>query len=72
MPKSFNFSFQGAKNYPVDLYFLLDASKTMNNIKENTANQSENIYLAMKEMTTNVHLGFGTFIDKGMLPIMSK
>lgn len=72
MPETFNFSFKGAQDYPVDLYFLLDASKTMENIKNMTAEQGQKIYLAIKEMTSNVHLGFGTFIDKRMLPIMSK
>lgn len=72
MPQSFNFSFQGAKDYPVDLYLLLDASRTMERIKNMTAKKAENIYDAIKNMTTNVRLGFGTFIDKRMLPIMSK
>ncbi|KAJ8729626.1 hypothetical protein PYW08_001207 [Mythimna loreyi] len=71
MPKSFNFSFQGAKDYPVDLYVLLDASKTMEGIKDMTARKAENIYKAIKNLTNNVHLGFGTFIDKKMLPFMS-
>lgn len=64
----FNFSFQAAQDYPVDLYFLLDASKTMDKIKHMTAEYSENIYLAIKNMTNNVHLGLGTFVDKRVLP----
>lgn len=68
VPKPFNFSFQGAKDFPVDLYFLLDASTTMANIRDMTAKHSEKIYLSIKEMTENVHLGFGTFIDKRVLP----
>ncbi|KAJ8726160.1 hypothetical protein PYW07_000858 [Mythimna separata] len=71
MPKSFNFSFQGAKDYPVDLYLLLDASRTMERIRNMTATKAENIYYAIHNLTNNVHLGFGTFIDKGMLPFMS-
>ncbi|KAF9416980.1 hypothetical protein HW555_005808 [Spodoptera exigua] len=68
VPESFKFSFQGAKDFPVDLYFLLDASTTMANIRDMTAKHSEKIYLSIKEMTKNVHLGFGTFIDKRVLP----
>ncbi|CAH0603376.1 unnamed protein product [Chrysodeixis includens] len=66
--QNFTFSFQPAQDYPVDIYFLLDASKTMESVQNATATQSEKIYLAMKNMTSNVHLGLGTFIDKKVLP----
>nr|XP_021182870.2 integrin beta pat-3 [Helicoverpa armigera] len=69
--ETFNFSFQGARDFPVDLYFLLDASTTMEGIKNETAQQSQNIYLAIKNMTDNVYLGFGTFIDKRVFPFTS-
>ncbi|CAK1549666.1 unnamed protein product [Leptosia nina] len=64
----FQFSYKNAKDYPVDLYFLMDASKSMEPIKEKTSNQSENIYRTMKNMTKNVLLGMGTFVDKNTLP----
>ncbi|KOB67435.1 Integrin beta [Operophtera brumata] len=67
-PLKFNFSFQGAKNYPVDLYILLDVSLTMKNIKKSLASDSENIYKTMQSMTEKVNIGFGTFIDKNTQP----
>lgn len=68
--QNFTFSFQPAQDYPVDLYFLFDASKTMSSVQTAIATQSEKIYFAMKNMTSNVHLGLGTFIDKRVLPMV--
>ncbi|CAB3248239.1 unnamed protein product [Arctia plantaginis] len=65
---NFTFSIKNAKDFPVDLYFLLDASTTMSSIKEVTANQSEKIYMTMKNLTKNVNLGYGTFVDKCTFP----
>lgn len=67
-PLNFTFSFQGAKDYPVDLYMLLDASNTMSEIKSKLSNHSENIYRIMQGMTKNVKLGFGTYVDKNTAP----
>ncbi|XP_075991987.1 integrin beta-6-like [Anticarsia gemmatalis] len=66
--QDFQFSFQGAEDYPVDLYFLIDASSTMEDIKSATAYQSANIYKTFKNITKNVHLGFGTFVEKQLSP----
>lgn len=67
-PVKFPFSYQEAKDYPVDLYMLLDASQTMSKIKAELAKQSKNIYRTMQRMTKNVHMGFGTFVDKNTQP----
>ncbi|KAM3962805.1 LOW QUALITY PROTEIN: integrin beta pat-3-like [Aphomia sociella] len=67
-PMNFNFSFKTADDYPVDLYFLLDVSLTMMEVKEEIANESENIYNTLKNLTNNVYLGMGAFIDKNALP----
>ncbi|XP_026756972.2 integrin beta pat-3-like [Galleria mellonella] len=72
VPMSFNFSFKAADDYPVDLYFLLDVSLTMTDVKKEIANQSENIYITLKNLTKNVHLGMGAFVDKNALPFTQK
>lgn len=64
----FKFSFKKAEDYPVDLYFLFDGSSTMREIKNTTAKKSKDIYEMMRNMTKNVLLGMGTFIDKNALP----
>ncbi|XP_026487395.2 integrin beta-PS-like [Vanessa tameamea] len=65
---NFSFSFKKADNYPVDLYFLFDGSSSMEEIKNKTASKSEDIYRMMQNMTNNVFLGMGTFVDKNALP----
>lgn len=66
--ENFTFSIKNAKDFPVDLYFLLDASHTMSGIKNLTAEQSEKIYMTMKNLTKNIQLGYGTFVDKRIFP----
>ncbi|CAG5056537.1 unnamed protein product [Parnassius apollo] len=65
---NFNFSYEAAKDYPVDIYFLIDVSLSMADIKSKTANKSENIYFAISNLTSNVFLGLGTFVDKNAIP----
>ncbi|XP_068621175.1 integrin beta-PS-like [Battus philenor] len=65
---NFQFSYEAAKDYPVDIYFLVDASNSMEVIKKQTANQSKHIYYTLSNLTSNVFLGLGTFIDKNALP----
>lgn len=68
VPINFTFSFRPATDYPVDLYFLLDTSITMENVRKIIEEQSENIYDTMKNLTSNIQLGMGSFIDKNTLP----
>ncbi|XP_063838955.1 integrin beta pat-3-like [Ostrinia nubilalis] len=67
-PQEFSFSYKPASNYPVDLYFLLDASSTMAGIKDKIEEQALNIFATMQELTTNIKLGMGTFVDKNAIP----
>ncbi|CAH2066168.1 unnamed protein product, partial [Iphiclides podalirius] len=67
----FNFSYEAAKNYPVDIYFLVDASLSMQDIRTWTADQSESIYFTLSNLTSNVFLGLGTFVDKNAIPFSS-
>lgn len=65
----FELFYKRAAKYPVDLYFLFDASLSMQTNKEKLVNQSDEIYKILREMTDNVYLGIGSFIDKNALPI---
>ncbi|KAJ0181645.1 hypothetical protein K1T71_002367 [Dendrolimus kikuchii] len=65
---NFTFSFQVAEDYPVDMYFLLDTSISMHEFNKMAADKTSEIYMTMKNMTKNVNLGYGTFIDKNALP----
>ncbi|KAL8562780.1 hypothetical protein ACOMHN_022655 [Nucella lapillus] len=70
-PISFKLTFRQAENYPVDLYFLLDLSYTM--VKEEDAQKrlialGRDMPTSMANITTNFYLGFGTFVDKTVMP----
>ncbi|XP_014600603.1 PREDICTED: integrin beta-PS-like [Polistes canadensis] len=60
-----------AEDYPVDLYFLMDISFTMRVYKEKLSKLAVKLQSAMKKLTSNFRLGFGSFVDKVVLP-MSK
>ncbi|XP_073941118.1 integrin beta pat-3-like [Choristoneura fumiferana] len=66
-PTPFNFTYKMAENFPVDIYFLLDMSKSMETIRDDLLQQSNDIYNTMRNLTKDVYLGLGTFIDKNML-----
>lgn len=70
-PISFKLIFRQAENYPVDLYFLLDLSYTM--VEEEEAqrrliNLGQEMPQSMSNITRDFALGFGTFVDKTVLP----
>ncbi|CAG9858294.1 unnamed protein product [Phyllotreta striolata] len=65
------FKFKSAANYPVDLYYLMDLSKSMEEYKDNLATLGIQLAETMMNITTNFRLGFGSFIDKRELPFVS-
>ncbi|XP_005094323.1 integrin beta pat-3 [Aplysia californica] len=70
-PMNFKLHFQQQANYPVDLYFLLDLSYGMARQKE--AQQrlialGEDMPVSLQNITNNFRLGFGTFVDKLLMP----
>lgn len=66
----FKFSYNAAANYPADLYFLFDGSRSMNRIRDDTAKQTEKLYNMLQKFTNNVNLGLGVFMDKNTLPFV--
>lgn len=70
---SFNISLQyvPAKNYPIDLYLLMDLSDSMGDDKENVVRLGSLLANTMSNITTNYKLGFGSFVDKNVEPIRS-
>ncbi|GAB6024644.1 hypothetical protein CHUAL_009784 [Chamberlinius hualienensis] len=66
--KKFNISFRQAKNYPVDLYYLMDLTRSMQDDKEILAILGEKLVTTMRSITTNFRMGFGSFVDKVVMP----
>ncbi|XP_050510420.1 integrin beta-PS isoform X2 [Diabrotica virgifera virgifera] len=65
------FQFKNAENYPVDLYYLMDLSKSMESYKTKLAELGNELAKQMRIITTKFRLGFGSFIDKRDLPYVS-
>ncbi|KAI5639675.1 integrin beta chain VWA domain-containing protein [Phthorimaea operculella] len=69
-PQAFNFSFKPSQNFPADLYFLFDSSTTMKGALRAVASAAKEIYESMKNKTSDVLIGMGTFVDKNAAPFV--
>ena len=70
-PVKINFQVAHAKDFPVDLYFLMDLSWSMRKSRENLAKTGGDIISKIKEKTRNLATGFGSFIEKNVQPFTS-
>merc|ERR1712117_422728 len=66
-----DFFYEQAVDYPVDLYYLMDLSKSMEDDKEKLSALGDMLAEAMQRLTSNFKLGFGSFVDKVVMPYMS-
>lgn len=60
-----------AEDYPVDLYYLMDLSASMNDDKEKLSTLGKKIADVMTAITKDFRLGFGSFVDKRTTPYAS-
>uniref|UniRef100_UPI00358F9F55 integrin beta-2-like n=1 Tax=Myxine glutinosa TaxID=7769 RepID=UPI00358F9F55 len=67
----FDIDFQRAEGYPIDLYYLMDLSYSMNDDLENVKKLGTQLLEAMQKVTKSVKIGFGAFVDKTVLPFVS-
>ncbi|XP_042911123.2 integrin beta-PS [Parasteatoda tepidariorum] len=63
--------FRQAEDYPVDLYYLMDLSNSMKDDKEKLAELGNKLSGEMGNITSNFRLGFGSFVDKVVMPYVS-
>ncbi|XP_021948062.1 integrin beta-PS isoform X1 [Folsomia candida] len=66
-----NMQYAQAEDYPVDLYYLMDLSKSMEDDKEELSNLGNLLSETMQNLTSNFRLGFGSFVDKVVMPFVS-
>ena len=66
-----DFFYEQAKDYPVDLYYLMDLSKSMEDDKEKLSALGDLLAATMQNITSNFRLGFGSFVDKVVMPYVS-
>uniref|UniRef100_A0A183BHL6 Integrin beta n=1 Tax=Globodera pallida TaxID=36090 RepID=A0A183BHL6_GLOPA len=72
-PKSkarFHVRFRQPHDYPVDLYYLMDLSYSMKDDKEKLSQLGDLLAERMRSITKNFRLGFGSFIDKKVMPFV--
>ena len=67
----FQVQFRQAVDYPVDLYYLMDLSKSMEDDKAKLAELGNLLASEMQRITSNFRLGFGSFVDKVVMPYVS-
>lgn len=60
-----------AKDYPVDLYYLMDLSASMEQYRDKLSKLGLQLAEAMQKLTSNFRIGFGSFVDKVILPMTS-
>lgn len=68
MPQTFQLRFKRAEGYPVDLYYLMDLSYSMKDDLANVKNLGNDILEKLNRITGNARIGFGSFVDKTLLP----
>ncbi|XP_063789154.1 integrin beta-2 isoform X2 [Pseudophryne corroboree] len=71
MPAEFEVKFKRAEGYPVDLYYLMDLSYSMNDDLANVKNLGTQLLSALNSITKSAQIGFGSFVDKTVLPFVS-
>nr|XP_055070808.1 integrin beta-2 [Misgurnus anguillicaudatus]XP_055070809.1 integrin beta-2 [Misgurnus anguillicaudatus]XP_055070810.1 integrin beta-2 [Misgurnus anguillicaudatus] len=67
-PHTFRLEFKQAEGYPVDLYYLMDLSYSMKDDLENVKNLGKDLLDKLRKITRNARIGFGSFVDKTLLP----
>lgn len=63
--------FAQAEDYPVDLYYLMDLSNSMKDDKQKLSSLGSLLVESMSNITSNFRLGFGSFVDKVVMPYVS-
>ncbi|GBP40030.1 Integrin beta-nu [Eumeta japonica] len=69
--KKIKFSYRPAKNYPLDLYYLMDLTWSMKDDKETLVSLRDDLPEMLRNLTDNFRLGFGSFAEKPLMPYTS-
>ncbi|XP_036313815.1 integrin beta-7 isoform X8 [Pipistrellus kuhlii] len=70
-PQQLQVRFLRAEGYPVDLYYLMDLSYSMKDDLEFVRQLGHALLVRLQEVTQSVRIGFGSFVDKTVLPFVS-
>lgn len=67
---TFQVKVQHTEDYPVDMYYLMDLSASMNNDLEMIKDLGSNLTKEMAKLTSKFRMGFGSFVEKPVLPFI--
>nr|XP_054492074.1 integrin beta-2 [Agelaius phoeniceus] len=70
-PAAFEVKFRRAMGYPIDLYYLMDLSYSMLDDLENVKKLGGELLRALESTTPSRRIGFGSFVDKTVLPFVN-
>ncbi|XP_039110971.1 integrin beta-7 [Hyaena hyaena] len=70
-PQQLRVRFLRAEGYPVDLYYLMDLSYSMKDDLERVRQLGQDLLVGLQKVTHSVRIGFGSFVDKTVLPFVS-
>ena len=70
-PVSFSVSLKAAKNFPLDLYMLMDLSGSFTDDLTTVKVLAPQLPLALQNVSSDFLIGFWTFVDKSSLPYTS-
>lgn len=70
-PQTVRLSYKPAKNYPLDLYYLMDLTWSMRDDKETLVRMGGSLTKSLSNLTENFRLGFGSFADKPIMPFIN-
>ncbi|KAJ8012903.1 hypothetical protein DPEC_G00047710 [Dallia pectoralis] len=68
LPKEFTIDFLRIEGYPVDLYYLMDLSYSMEDDLRSIKSLGNQLFEALQGITKKGRIGFGSFVDKTVLP----
>lgn len=68
--KRFTVKVRQVEDYPVDLYYLMDLSHSMNDDLFRLKTLGKGLAEAMNRTTSKLRMGFGAFVDKPLSPYM--
>ncbi|XP_064392568.1 integrin beta-1-like isoform X1 [Halichondria panicea] len=70
-PISFPLTVQSARNFPVDVYLLMDLSASMRDDLEHLKRLGSSVADEIADISSDFRIGFGSFVDKRVSPFVS-
>lgn len=69
--QSVKLNYMPARNYPLDLYYLMDLTYSMRDDKQTLVRMGGSLTESLSNLTENFRLGFGSFADKPLMPFIN-